>query len=190
MSPILPERTDDGTLTDWALAAGKGDRQATERFVLATQLDVRRYVTYLSADSQSADDLVQDTYLRALRSLPRFEGRASARSWLLTIARRVVADQIRSKVSRPPIDGGQDWETAAERGQTGGHPGFEEGVALSELLNALSPDRRDAFVLTQLLGLPYAEASAVVGCPVGTMRSRVARAREDLLALLDRAGRP
>ncbi|MDT0310196.1 sigma-70 family RNA polymerase sigma factor [Streptomyces sp. DSM 44917] len=190
MGSDVPEKTDDTTITDWALAGGEGDHRATERFILATQLDVRRYITYLSADSQAADDLVQDTYLRALRSLPRFEGRAPARVWLLTIARRVVADQIRAKAAAPPIDGGEDWETAAEHSQPRHQPGFEEGVALSELLNALSPDRRDAFVLTQLLGLPYAEAAAVVGRPVGTLRSRVARAREDLIASLDRAGRP
>lgn len=55
-------------------------------------------------------------------------------------------------------------------------------VLLRRLVDALDPDRRDAFVLTQLLGLTYAEAADVCGCPVGTIRSRVARAREDLVA--------
>ena len=52
-----------------------------------------------------------------------------------------------------------------------------EGAAVADLLARLDPDRREAFVLTQLLGLPYAEAAEVAGCPVGTIRSRVARAR-------------
>ena len=55
---------------------------------------------------------------------------------------------------------------------------------MTDLLARLDPDRREAFVLTQLLGLPYAEAAEVAGCPVGTIRSRVARARADLIESL------
>ena len=60
-------------------------------------------------------------------------------------------------------------------------PGLEDQVALRELVTALDQDRREAFVLTQLLDLSYAEAAQVSGCPVGTIRSRVARARADLI---------
>ena len=56
-----------------------------------------------------------------------------------------------------------------------------DGAAVADLLARLDADRREAFVLTQLLGLPYAEAAEVAGCPVGTIRSRVARARADLV---------
>ncbi|MFF2922577.1 sigma-70 family RNA polymerase sigma factor [Streptomyces celluloflavus] len=178
---------DDEAVTAWALVARTGDEAAAEQFVRATQLDVRRYVTHLSGDPQAADDLTQDTYVRALRSLPGFEGRSSARTWLLTIARRVVADRIRSHAARPRLAATDDWQAAAERVQPRGVPGFEEGVALAELLSALAPARREAFVLTQLLGLPYAAAAGVMGCPVGTVRSRVARARETLVALLAEA---
>jgi len=181
---------DDESVTGWALAARSGDERAVEQFVRATQLDVRRYVTHLSGDPQATDDLVQDTYVRALRSLPRFEGRSSARTWLLTIARRVVADRIRSHAVRPRLSATDDWQTAAERVQPRGVPGFDEGVALAELLAALTPERREAFVLTQLLGLPYAATAGVIGCPVGTVRSRVARARETLVGLLTEAERP
>lgn len=181
---------DDESVTGWALAARSGDERAVEQFVRATQLDVRRYVTHLSGDPQATDDLVQDTYVRALRSLPRFEGRSSARTWLLTIARRVVADRIRSHAVRPRLAATDDWQTAAERVQPRGVPGFDEGVALAELLAALTPERREAFVLTQLLGLPYAATAGVIGCPVGTVRSRVARARETLVGLLTEAERP
>ena len=91
----------DAATTAWALAARDGDEEAAQQFIRATQLDVRRYVTHLSGDAQAADDLVQDTYLRVLRSLPRFEGRSSARTWLLTIARRTVADRIRTSAAAP-----------------------------------------------------------------------------------------
>ncbi|MBM4791929.1 sigma-70 family RNA polymerase sigma factor [Streptomyces sioyaensis] len=181
---------DDESVTGWALAARGGDERAVEQFVRATQLDVRRYVTHLSGDPQATDDLVQDTYVRALRSLPGFEGRSSARTWLLTIARRVVADRIRSHAVRPRLAATDDWQTAAERVQPRGVPGFDEGVALAELLAALTSERREAFVLTQLLGLPYAATAGVIGCPVGTVRSRVARARETLVGLLTEAERP
>jgi RNA polymerase sigma-70 factor (ECF subfamily) len=178
---------DDTTVTEWALAARSGDPEAVESFVRATLLDIRRYVTHLSGDPQAADDLVQDTYLRALRSLPGFEGRSSARAWLLTIARRVVADRIRADSVRPRAAGVEDWQAAVESSQPHGLPGFEEGVALHQLLSALPGGKREAFVLTQVLGLPYTEAAVVAHCPVGTVRSRVARARETLIALLDAA---
>jgi RNA polymerase sigma-70 factor (ECF subfamily) len=65
-----------------------------------------------------------------------------------------------------------------------------DGVALRRQVGALSPDRRDAFVLTQLVGLSYPEAAEVCGVPIGTIRSRVARAREDLVAgLVERPSR-
>lgn len=178
---------DDEQVTAWALAARFGDPVATESFVRGTLRDVRRYVTHLSGDVRATDDLVQDTYLRALRGLPGFQGRSPARVWLLAIARRVVADRFRAASSRPRVADVEDWQSAVEGEQPCGLPGFEEGVALSELLAALPADRREAFVLTQLLGLPYAEAAAVTGCPVGTVRSRVARARGTLIDLLGAA---
>jgi RNA polymerase sigma-70 factor (ECF subfamily) len=64
-----------------------------------------------------------------------------------------------------------------------------EGAAVTDLLGRLAPDRREAFALTQLLGLSYAEAAEVAGCPVGTIRSRVARARADLVEALGGAAR-
>ncbi|WAP60051.1 sigma-70 family RNA polymerase sigma factor [Streptomyces sp. S465] len=175
---------DDAAVTSWALAARAGDPVAVEEFVRATRPDVRRYVAHLSGDPQAVDDLVQDTYLRALRSLPGFQGRSSARTWLLVIARRVVADRIRRLAARPRVAATDDWQAAAERSQPRGVPGFDESVALGELLAALPRARREAFVLTQLLGLTYPEAAAVARCPVGTIRSRVARARETLITQL------
>ncbi|MCX4820498.1 sigma-70 family RNA polymerase sigma factor [Streptomyces sp. NBC_01142] len=180
----------DEVVTGWALAARSGDPVAVERFVRALHRDVWRYVTYLSADPQAADDLTQDTFLRALGSLHRFEGRSSARTWLLSIARRAVVDSLRRTAARPRLSGTDDWQSAAERTQPRNLPGFEDGVALAELLATIPGERREAFVLTQLLGLPYAEAALAIGCPIGTVRSRVARARSALTALLREAEQP
>ncbi|MCX5368793.1 sigma-70 family RNA polymerase sigma factor [Streptomyces sp. NBC_00015] len=175
----------DESITAWALAARAGDADAVERFVRALHRDVLRYVSHLCADPQAADDLAQDTFLRALGSLHRFEGRSSARSWLLSIARRAVIDSYRHAATRPRLSDVPDWQLAAERAQPRDLPGFDDGVVLLDLLASLPAERREAFVLTQLAGLPYAEAAEASGCPVGTVRSRVARARATLADLLE-----
>ncbi|WP_240649289.1 sigma-70 family RNA polymerase sigma factor [Streptomyces sp. Z26] len=180
ITPALPDSRDAAT-TALALAARGGDPEAVEQFVRMLHRDVLRYVAYLCADPQAADDLAQDTFLRALGSLHRFEGRSSARTWLLSIARRSVVDSFRHAAARPRIADTPDWEFAAEREHSRGTSRFEEGVVLAGLLEALPKERREAFVLTQLVGLPYAEAALVTGCPVGTVRSRVNRARTTLI---------
>ncbi|GLY47347.1 RNA polymerase sigma factor [Lentzea sp. NBRC 102530] len=170
-------------MTACALAAGAGDREALERFIRLTQRDVWRLVAHLGGIGV-ADDLTQDVYLRALRSLPSFEGRSSARTWLLSIARRTVVDHIRAAVARPSIAWSADYQLASDAGRYAEHArsaGFEDVVELTVLLAGLAPERREALLLTQVLGLSYAEAAEVAGCPIGTVRSRVARAREDLI---------
>ncbi|WP_420718505.1 sigma-70 family RNA polymerase sigma factor [Streptomyces sp. H51] len=175
----------DDSITAWALAARGGDADAVERFVRALHRDVRRYVAHLCGDPQAVDDLAQDTFLRALGSLHRFEGRSSARAWLLSIARRAVIDSYRYASARPRLCDVPDWQLAVENVQPQDLPGFDDGVALLDLLASLPDERREAFVLTQLVGLPYAEAAEVSHCPVGTVRSRVARARAALMELLE-----
>lgn len=172
------KREDDERVTALALAAGRGDRDALAEWVRTTQADVWRLLAHL-ADPDRADDLTQETYLRAFGSLPRFEGRSSSRTWLLSIARRVLVDHIRAAGARPRLVTGADWPPLD---RFRGGAGFEDVVELRMLLADLDPQRRETLVLTQILGLTYQEAAHVCGCPVGTIRSRVARAREDLLA--------
>ncbi|GGY11982.1 sigma-70 family RNA polymerase sigma factor [Streptomyces anandii] len=180
----------DESITAWALAARGGDADAAEQFVGALHRDVQRYVAHLCADPQAVDDLAQDTFLRALASLHRFEGRSSARTWLLSIARRAVIDSYRYAAARPRLADVPDWQLVAELAQARDLPGFDDGVALLDLLASLPDDRREAFTLTQILGLPYAEAAEVSHCPIGTVRSRVARARAALMDLLEGAEEP
>lgn len=179
--------TEPDTLTELAMSAGRGDRAALDEFIRATKRDVWRTVAFL-ADPGSADDLTQETYLRVLGALPRFAGRSSARTWLLSIARRVVVDQIRRNQARPRTTSQVDLEEL-HGGAAGAR--FEDVVEINMLLGGLESDRRDALVLTQVLGLSYGEAAEVCGCPLGTIRSRVARARDDLIDAAqrdDRAG--
>ncbi|MDQ1710762.1 MAG: polymerase sigma-70 factor, subfamily [Frankiaceae bacterium] len=164
--------------TRWLLAARDGDATAAAAFIRATQADVWRLCAHLG-DAAGADDLTQETYARAWRSLPSFRADASARTWLLAIARRVAADAVRSSVRRRRLD------AALPRPEQVPDPAH--GFAVTALLAALPVEQRTAFVATQLLGLSYDEAAEVCGCPVGTIRSRVARARGELVRLVEEA---
>jgi RNA polymerase sigma-70 factor (ECF subfamily) len=172
---VTPATGDD--LTSTVAAAGAGDRLAQASFVRATQADVWRLAAAL-VGPDVADDLTQETYLRALRALPGFEGRAGVRTWLLSIARRACADHLRGTVRRRRLD---------ERLRSAGpaaEPDHAGLFGVLDLLRRLDAPRRAAFVLTQVLGLSYADAAAVEAVPVGTIRSRVARARTELVAAM------
>lgn len=161
-------------LAGWARAAADGDRIAVGHLVRATQPQVLRLCAYL-VDRDSAEDLTQETYLRALRSLPGYRGDAPFRLWLLSIARRTCADHLRARVRRRRL------HSRLLAAPTEPVPPALGSVAEDEQLSMLDPDRRAAFVLTQLLGLSYEQAAQACEVPVGTIRSRVARARSDLL---------
>ncbi|GAA1017388.1 RNA polymerase sigma factor [Acrocarpospora pleiomorpha] len=171
-------------LTRLAFAARYDDEQRFREFVVASSPEVWRFCATL-ADVDSADDLTQETYARVCVALRRYRGEASARTWLLSIARRVVADAIRKRTRLRRLDAKFQAYTAHEEPVT--HPAGE--VELRMLIAELPHAKREAFVLTQVHGLSYEEAAQVCGCPVGTIRSRVARARESLLASLSEADR-
>jgi len=167
-------------LTALALSAAAGDRVATTAFVRRTQPEVWRLCARLG-DRADADDLTQEVYLRALPALVRFRADASARTWLLQIARHVCADHVRRRTRRRAMldrllrgTGEADAVEAARTGE----------LELDDAIRGLATDRSDAFVLTQVTGLSYAEAAAVCEVPVGTIRSRVSRARADLVDAL------
>jgi RNA polymerase sigma-70 factor, ECF subfamily len=163
-------------------AAREGDDRAVRELVRRTQPAVWRLCTALGSTGEE-DDLVQETYLRAFRSLDSYRGDAPVQAWILSIGRHVCADHVRrrsrqrrlyDRITRmQPRDVDEDVAPPAALG--GG---------LDEFVHALSPERQEAFVLTQVVGLSYDEAAEVVGCPIGTIRSRVARARLDLLEAL------
>jgi RNA polymerase sigma-70 factor (ECF subfamily) len=157
-------------LTRLAHAAKRGDDDAVRSFVSASQRDVWRLCAHL-VDRDAASDLAQETYLQALPALRRFRGDASARTWLLSIARRVCADELRRRYRRPEDLMSADVIVAD----------FAAHADLLALVDMLEPGRRAAFVLTQLLGCSYEETATITGTPIGTVRSRVARARDDLV---------
>ncbi len=147
-----------------------------EELVEASYPEIWRFCAMLTSDA-AADDLAQETFLRATRALPRFRGEASQSTWLLSIARNVCADHLRRRYRRERGEGALEPRMAADQDPS-------DSVTARDLIGRLDGDRRAAFVLTQLYGLTYVEAAAVCDCPVGTIRSRVARASEDLIELM------
>jgi RNA polymerase sigma-70 factor (ECF subfamily) len=161
-------------LTRLLIAARDGSAAALAAFVRRTQPEIWRFSLHRVGRSH-ADDATQETYVEAWKALPQFRGESSARTWLFVIARRTT-DRLARRHRR--------WRELADiapRPSLSAHA--ESSVEVEGMLSALSPDKRLAIVLTQLIGLTYAEAAAVCDCPVGTIRSRVARAREDLIVL-------
>jgi RNA polymerase sigma-70 factor, ECF subfamily len=186
-------------LTRLAMGARSGDGGAFDRFVEAGYQDVWRFCASL-VDAAAADDLCQETFTRAVQALPRFRGCSSARTWLLAIARNICADELRRRARQRQREGPMPlWAGDRPRhGATTAMAGVRDGslsqddhsgrIGLSDLVRQLGPDQQLAFVLTQVVGLSYKEAATVCQCPIGTVRSRVARARSELLSALGRTG--
>lgn len=153
-------------------AAREGDPAAVQELIRRTQDRVHHLCSCLGSGTD-VDDLVQDTYLRALRSLPNFRGGGEAfLPWLLAIARNACADEVRRRVRRRGL---LDRLRAVR--ESGVQPSGTGWVELDGLVSALPLEQREAFVLTQVIGLSYEDAAEVCGCPIGTIRSRVARGR-------------
>ena len=166
-------------LDELALAARDGNRFALDSFTRKTLPAVESLCHHLG-DPDTAEDLVQETYARMMRSLPNFRGDGSARSWLLRIARNTCADATRVRRRRRTRDSFSEVPDVAD----GPPSGWTE---VASVLQGLSEDRRQAFVLTQILDLPYQDAAEILEVPIGTVRSRVARARNDLVSAEQRA---
>ncbi|HEV8627345.1 MAG TPA: sigma-70 family RNA polymerase sigma factor [Acidimicrobiia bacterium] len=162
-------------LTELLLSAQDGDQVALSAWIRRSQGEVWRLCAQL-VSRDLADDVTQEVYLRAYRALPAFRGESSARTWLLSIARRTCADAVRDLRRRRRL--------AARFDRPSYEPDPARVISVEALLSGLDPERRLAFVLTQVLGLSYLEAAEICDCPVGTIRSRVARARADLLTSL------
>lgn len=171
-------------LTALLLEARRGDRAALEEFVRRTEPEIRRFCARIVGERE-ADDATQETYVAAWRALAAFRHESSARTWLYAIARRTA-----SRCGRRS----ERWSELAARPDRAGaggdvaHDGSSR-LELDDLLGVLDVDRRTALVLTQVIGFSYAEAAEICACAIGTIRSRVARARADLLEHERRTGR-
>jgi RNA polymerase sigma-70 factor, ECF subfamily len=139
---------------------------------------LRRYARALTRNAETADDLVQDTLVRALRSQHLFHG-GDVRSWLYTILTNLNRNRLRSLARRPLLTPIDDNDTAGAAGPEAGGRDIERALA------GLVEEQRSALLLVVLEGLTYREVAEVQGVPIGTVMSRLARARMQIKAYLD-----
>ena len=147
--------------------------------LVATLPRLRRYARLLVGDRSRADDLVQDTLARAIERESSFRTGQNLRAWLFALMHNLFVDGLRN---REAIDWSADPETAPEPTGSASDP-----VQLREIHDALEKlpvDQRAVLVLVGLEGLRYREAADVLGLPLGTVMSRLARAREKMQELL------
>jgi len=138
---------------------------------------LRRYARALTRDTETADDIVQDTLLRALRSEHLFHG-GDARAWLYTILTNLNRNRLRSLSRRPQMSPIKDNDAATAGPDSGGRD-------IARALDGLAEDQRSALLLVVLEGLTYREVAEVQCVPIGTVMSRLARARTQIRTYLD-----
>src|SRR5689334_21293948 len=139
---------------------------------------LRRYARALTRDADIADDLVQDTLVRALRSEQLFHG-GDIRSWLYTILTNLNRNRRRSLARRPSIS------PLNEDDEPGANGTEAEGRDIERALSGLVEEQRSALLLVMLEGLTYREVADIQGVPIGTVMSRLARARAHVKAVLE-----
>ena len=147
---------------------------------------LRRYARALVGNETEADDLVQDTLERALGRLHLWRSSENPRRWLLTILHTLHAERGRGTALHPAM---------TELDETVRDPGMrpEDGITKCEVSSALQKlplEQRQTVLLVGLEGLSYAETAAVMGIPIGTVMSRLARGREKLRELLEHPAGP
>jgi RNA polymerase sigma factor (sigma-70 family) len=175
MAPEAPAELDELTLT----RAQRGEESACRALVLRYERPVFALLSRLLGVSHGAlEDLAQETFLRAFRALPSFDRRGPARlsTWLLTIATRLGLDEMRRRPTEP-LD---DQLPAPDRTDA-----RSMGPALQRAIAQLSPDHRAAFLLREAHELSYEEIAAALQIELGTVKSRIARAKDALRAALE-----
>ena len=159
-------------------AARAGDTSAFERLVRRYQADVWRLCLHLLHDETLADDVTQDSFVRAFRFLKRYRGDAKFSTWLFSIARNCAMDEMRRAGRRKRVADRLD----AQRPPPSSDPAL--GLEIRDAMGSLPVDLREPMVLIDVFGLGYRDAGKVLGVPEGTVKSRVHRAREIVAQIL------
>jgi RNA polymerase sigma-70 factor, ECF subfamily len=161
--------------------AGEELQMVTDDMVaLVPQLHT--FARSLCRDGVRADDLVQEALMRAINNIQRFKPGTNLKAWLFTIVRNEHYSQLRRGKFEAQ---GMDIELLPEPSVPPDHDGKLELRDLNRALASLSPGQRTALILVSVSGFSYEEAAEICGCAVGTIKSRVARARETLLEMLE-----
>lgn len=159
--------------------ARRGDLLAFEELVREYQADAFRFAWHLTRHRELAEDVTQEAFLRAFRFLHGFRGDQRFGSWLFSIVRNCAMDALRrQRHVAVPWD-----ETVVVRSVTDASARAE----LDAALHAVSADHRETFLLVEVFGLSYQETADVLGVAVGTVKSRMFRAREALCAAIGEA---
>lgn len=145
--------------------------------------DLRAFARSLERDRARADDLVQETFVRALAALDRFQPGTNMGAWAFTILRHAFYTQHRKtrRAATVSIDDEAHPAPSIDAPQ-------ESHLVMRDVRQAfwkLSPEHREALVLVTMRGLTYMEAASICGCAIGTMKARVSRARKQLQSLID-----
>ena len=170
-------------------------RQAFEREALPHLRRVYAMARRLDRDPMAVEDLVQETYLRAYRTFDNYQRGTNPMAWLLTILHSIHVNRRRRRGREPEAKDDKQLETIADRAardvdwehkfvESAGAGRWGAGEAVDPALDRLPEAFREAVLLVDLGELTYEEAAGVLGCPVGTVRSRLARARRRLAAEL------
>lgn len=175
--------------TDHQLVARvqKGDKRAFDLLVLKYQFRLQAIVSRFIRDTDEVADVTQEAFIKAYRALPKFRGDSQFYTWLYRIAINTAKNYLVSKNRRPAntdIDIG-DAEQFADNDKLIDETSPENSMMKEELaqvikdsLNQLTEDLRTALTLREFEGMSYEEIAAIMDCPVGTVRSRIFRARE------------
>jgi RNA polymerase sigma-70 factor, ECF subfamily len=155
-------------------AAAAGDVAAFDAVVRAFQTPVWRYLEGLVGDPHLAEDLTQETFLRAFTKLSTYAFQARLSTWLFQVARNVAVDAMRASARRGRL--------VHRIAPPGDHPGPEAGSELHAALRTLPAKLREALLLVEVLGFTCAETGKILGVPEGTVKSRLFHARKRLVA--------
>jgi RNA polymerase sigma-70 factor (ECF subfamily) len=157
--------------------ARDGDLRAFESLVRDYQADLWRFAYHLTRDRALADDVTQEAFLKAYRAIGSYRGQAKFSSWLLRIARNCAIDAYRKTRRETPVADHDDLGAGPVRAPASS----EDRLRIDQALRRLPMPLREPFVLIEVLGFTYREASAILGTRIGTVKSRMHRARSLLI---------
>ena len=149
--------------------------------LLASIPNLRAFAVSLTGSSERADDLVQETLMKAWAKFHTFQEGTNLRAWLFTILRNLFRSDYRKRRREVEDSEGNYAKTLKTQPSQSSHLEFEE---FRTALDKLPQDQREALILVGASGFSYEDAAAICGCAVGTIKSRVNRARSKLAALL------
>jgi RNA polymerase sigma-70 factor, ECF subfamily len=160
--------------------AQQGDLRAFESLVRAYQGDVWRFAYHLTRNASMAEDVSQEAFIRAYRGIGSYRGPARFSSWLLRIVRNCAIDAYR-KTRRETVTAEEDQASREDRSSFIDPPDAEERARINDAIRQLPMALREPFVVIEILGFTYEEASTILGTRIGTVKSRMHRARAALM---------